>query len=202
SGWGRGRGGVGDEGGMGELPQLGWPFFAVVHYGNTHVPYRIDPDDAPFQPAAESKGPDDNDAYHNYYKNAVHLQDRTIADLVSFVRQSAFGDRTVVFFTSDHGEAFREHGQLGHTGSVLEEEIHVPAWIDAPPGTLTPDEEDRLRANADELAFHTDLTPTLLDLMGIWDAPELASFREPLAGASLLRPRPGELGPIALTNCT
>src|SRR5262249_16451228 len=59
-----------------------------------------------------------------------------------------------------------------------------------------------LRANADELLFHTDLTPTVLDLMGLWDAPELAAWREPLVGASLLRPRARELGPLALTNCT
>jgi hypothetical protein len=36
------------------------------------------------------------------------------------------GPRTVVVYTSDHGEAFREHGNMGHTFSVLDEEIHVP----------------------------------------------------------------------------
>ena len=56
------------------------PFFAVAHFGNTHVPYLVDPEDAPFQPARESKGPEDNEAYRNYYKNAVHRQDKAIAE--------------------------------------------------------------------------------------------------------------------------
>ncbi len=88
------------------------------------------------------------------------VQDAAIAELIRFVRSSPVGERTVIVFTSDHGEAFREHGQLGHTGSVLDEEIRVPGWIDAPPGTLTAAEEGALRAARDEPVFHTDVTPT------------------------------------------
>ncbi len=63
--------------------------------------------------------------------------------MIRFIRAQPFGARTIIVFTSDHGEAFREHGQFGHTGAVLDEEIHVPFWIDAPPGTLTDAEELR-----------------------------------------------------------
>jgi glucan phosphoethanolaminetransferase (alkaline phosphatase superfamily) len=184
-----------------EIGTLKEPFFGVVHYGNTHVPYRVDPSDAPFQPALESKGPSDNEAYRNYYKNAVYLQDKTIGDLIRMIRQSPFGERTVIIFTSDHGEAFREHGQLGHTGSILEEEIHVPFWVDAPPGTLTEAEAVALVALRDEPVFHTDVTPTILDLLGLLDAPALAPHRKAMVGASLLRPRPPP-APISLTNCS
>ena len=59
-----------------------------------------------------------------------------VAELLASVHAAPLGARTVVVYTSDHGEAFREHGQLGHTGAVLEEEIHVPTWIDAPVGLL------------------------------------------------------------------
>ncbi|HVY45192.1 MAG TPA: sulfatase-like hydrolase/transferase, partial [Minicystis sp.] len=185
-----------------ELPELHEPFFAVAHFGNTHVPYRVDPNDAPFQPALESKGPSDNEAYRNYYRNAVHLQDRWIGELLRFVRAQPFGARTVILFTSDHGEAFREHGQLGHTGSILEEEIHVPFWIDAPRGTLTDAEAKELDEDDKRLAFHTDVTPTVLDLMGLLDAPELAPFTRGLVGQSLLRPPRAEPTTLALTNCS
>ncbi len=49
------------------------------------------------------------------------------------VPEMAFGiyDRAIIVFTSDHGEAFREHWQLGHTSALYEEEIHVQGWIDA-----------------------------------------------------------------------
>jgi arylsulfatase A-like enzyme len=107
----------------------------------------------------------------------------------------------VIVFTADHGEAFREHGQLGHTGAVLDEEIHVPAWIDAPRGTLAAAEEAALRAARDEIRFHTDVTPTVLDLMGLWDEPALARYREAMVGRSLLRPLPGP-ATVALSNCS
>jgi glucan phosphoethanolaminetransferase (alkaline phosphatase superfamily) len=184
-----------------DLGEMREPFFAVAHFGNTHVPYRIDPSDAPFQPALESKSPGDNEAYRNYYKNAVYLQDRTIADLIRFVRSSPFGERTVIVFTSDHGEAFREHGQLGHTGAMLDEEIHVPAWIDAPPGMLGKAEEAALRSLRERPVFHTDVTPTILDLMGLLDEPQISPFRSKMIGQSLLRDGYKDV-PVPLSNCT
>jgi hypothetical protein len=186
-----------------ELPSLKEPFFAVAHFGNTHVPYLVDPADAPFQPSRESKAPGDNEAYRNTYRNAAHRQDKAMAELIRFVRSAPFGDRTILVFTSDHGEAFREHGQLGHTGSVLDEEIHVPAWIDAPAGTLTAAEEAALSAARDEPAFHTDVTPTILDLMGLWEHPAFAAYRAAMPGHSLVRPAPAPgSSALTLSNCS
>ena len=56
------------------------------------------------------------------------------------------GARTVVIFLSDHGEQLGERGLIGHTWTVHDEEIRVPMWIDAPPGTLTDGEAAELRA--------------------------------------------------------
>jgi arylsulfatase A-like enzyme len=107
----------------------------------------------------------------------------------------------VIVYTSDHGEAFREHWQLGHTSALYDEEIHVPGWVDAPPGTLTPDEEESLRAAKDEMVFHLDLATTLFDLVGIWDDPAFAPFRARMIGHPLTR-RERTLEPMPLTNCT
>ena len=184
-----------------ELESLREPFFAVAHYGNTHVPYLVDEEDAPFQPAAPSKAESDTEAYRNYYKNAVHRQDKTIAELIDYVRSLPLAERTVIVYTADHGEQFREHGQLGHTGSLFDVEIHVPAWIDAPAGTLTDSERDALAAHEKAFTFHTDITPTMLDLMGLWDEPQLSTFREAMVGSSLVRePKPDVT--LAMTNCS
>jgi glucan phosphoethanolaminetransferase (alkaline phosphatase superfamily) len=184
-----------------ELPQLREPFFATVHIGNTHVPYRVDPERSPFSPSVASKAPEDNDAYHNYYKNAVHLQDEWLGDLVAFLREGDRGARTVIVFTSDHGEAFREHSQLGHTGSILEEEIHVPGWVIAPPGTLTDEERRNLEAKTAQPIFHTDVTPTILDLLGLYEEPTFATHRAAMPGASWLRPA-APPAPLFLSNCS
>ncbi len=185
-----------------ELPQLKEPFFAVVHIGNTHVPYKVDPDDSPFQPSLASKATEDNEAYRNYYKNAVHRQDKAVGRFLDTLKASDWGKKTVVVFTSDHGEAFREHDQVGHTGSLYDEELHVPGWVYAPPGTLTSEEEENVRAWRDVPAFHTDMTPTVLDLLGLWDAPELAEYSKSMPGDSWLRAPRTAPDTLSVSNCS
>jgi arylsulfatase A-like enzyme len=177
------------------------PWFAVVHYSSTHFPYRVFEGEEPFQPSSTSKAPDDNAMLMNHYQNAVYAQDRTIADLLASLRAAPAGLRTVVVYTSDHGEAFREHGQLGHTGAVLEEEIHVPAWIDAPASTLVPGERAALERAGTEPTWHVDLAPTMLDLLGLRSNPELSHFRSKMIGHSLLRTE-RTTGIVPLTNCS
>ncbi len=185
--------------GLEHIADLREPFYAVVHHSNTHFPYRIDLAHAPFQPCDDTKDPERTPELFSYYRNSVYLSDRAVGDLVRGVRALPSGARTVIVFTSDHGEAFREHGQLGHTNSVLDEELHVPGWIDAPPGTLGDEEAAALRAASDAYVTHLDLAPTMLDLMGLWDAPELARHRARMIGRSLLRPLRETAVP--LTNC-
>jgi membrane-anchored protein YejM (alkaline phosphatase superfamily) len=183
-----------------ELPKLREPWFAVVQYANTHYPYRVRGEE-PFQPATEDKAAERTVYFKNHYQNAVYTQDRTIGDLLTSLRATPAGTRTIVVYTSDHGEAFREHGQLGHTTSVFEEEIHVPTWIDAPADVLAPAEREALSAARDALAWHSDLAPTLLDLLGLWDAPGVAPMRKRMLGTSLLRPRRTS-AILPITNCT
>jgi glucan phosphoethanolaminetransferase (alkaline phosphatase superfamily) len=183
---------------MGELRE---PFLAVVQLSNMHYPYFVDRHGSmPFQPWTSSKAPDDNSHFYNYYLNGVHQQDAHVAAIARHVRESAFGERTVIVYTSDHAEAFRDHGQMGHTFSVLDEEIHVPAWIDAPKGILTEAEEHSLATQRHEYTFHVDLTATMLDLLGVWDDPGVARFRTKMIGRSLLRPGTSDR-PMPLTNC-
>jgi arylsulfatase A-like enzyme len=166
-----------------------------------HYPYYLDETGPqPFQPSTTSKAPDENTAFLNYYQNAVYQQDQHVARMLHYLRTTPAGERTVIVYTSDHGEAFREHGQMGHTFSVFDEEVHVPMWIDAPPGTLTESEIENLRKKKHAYLFHIDLAPTVLDLLGVHDAPEIARYRTRMHGHSLLRPELSEQ-PIAMTNC-
>ena len=184
-----------------ELGRLKEPFFVVIQLSNMHYPYMVDEDGpSPFQPATTSKAPEDNPDFYNHYLNGVHQEDRHVARMLSRVRDSELSDRTVIFYTSDHGEAFREHGQMGHTFSVLEEEIHVPGWIDAPDSLLTKEQRDNLAGKRNAFTFHVDLTATALDVMGIWDDPGIAEYRARMIGASLLR-EPVNARPMPLTNC-
>ncbi|MET0593742.1 MAG: sulfatase-like hydrolase/transferase [Polyangiaceae bacterium] len=182
-----------------EIPKLKEPWFAVVQYANTHYPYRVRGEE-PFQPATEDKGGEHNAHFKNHYQNSVYAQDQTIGDLLTSLRATPAGARTIVVYTSDHGEAFRDHAQLGHTTSVFDEEIHVPTWIDAPADALTTGERDALTAAQDARIWHVDFAPTMLDLLGLSGAPSVIAARLRMAGTSLLAAkRTTRILPI--TNC-
>jgi glucan phosphoethanolaminetransferase (alkaline phosphatase superfamily) len=181
--------------------ELREPFLAVVHYSNIHYPYVFDATHAPFQPSEFTKAPEKNEQFLNFYKNVVYLSDLAVGRLLQHIRATDKGERTVVVFTSDHGESFREHWQMGHTSALYDEEIRVPTWIDAPEGTLAPEEEASIRAAREDYVWHLDLAPTFLDLMGVWDEPTLAPFRRRMIGHPLTRPE-RTLAPVPLTNCT
>jgi glucan phosphoethanolaminetransferase (alkaline phosphatase superfamily) len=174
------------------------PRLSVVHLSNTHFPYITDESYAPFKPDDE----DSAEAIHNLYQNGIYLQDRAVGRLLESLRRTEAGRSTVVVFTSDHGEQLREKGSVGHTGTLFDPELRVPFWVDAPPGTLTAEEEAHLRARAQTPTTLLDLLPTLLDLAGVWSDPNLAPFRARLAGESLLRGGSPETRATVLTNCT
>jgi len=184
-----------------ELGELEEPFFAVVHYSNPHFPYVFDDEIAPFRPAVSDTAAEKNDEYFNYYRDVVMRSDLAVAELVRAVRASKAGPRTVIVYTADHGESFREHWQMGHTSALYDEEVLVKGWLDAPPGTLAPEEEANVRQAGEAPIWHLDLAPTFLDLMGVWDDPALAPFRARMVGHPITRAE-RTVGPVPMTNCT
>ncbi|HSC86514.1 MAG TPA: sulfatase-like hydrolase/transferase [Polyangiaceae bacterium] len=184
------------------LDRLEEPYFLTVQLSNGHYPYLVDPQGPqPFQPSEMSKAPEDNQAFRNYYQNAVYQEDQHLARLLSALRQRPGGERTVVVYTSDHGEAFREHFQMGHTFSLFDEEVKVPGFVDAPPDTLSEEQMANLRSRSDAFVFHPDLTATVIDLLGVWRDPALARFRAKMLGTSLLEPLPTVPPALPMTNC-
>lgn len=173
------------------------PFFAVVQYSNIHFPRVFDPEAAPFQPTDPFEK---EEPYRNHYRNVAYRSDLAVARLLRRVRASEKGGRTVIVFSADHGEALAEHDNENfHSSTVYDEEIRVPLWIDAPAGTLSKDEEASLSGKREAALFQTDLAPTFLDLIGLWDDPAIAPYRAAMPGLPLTRPDLPR-GPFALTN--
>ncbi len=173
---------------LADLDTLEEPFFAVAHYSNVHMPRRIDPERAPFQPTDRRYRRSSDEGQKNYYRNAVYLSELAVAQLVAEVRARPSGARTVILYLSDHGEAWFEHGQNNDHGATLfDEEIRIPAWIDAPPTTLTAREAEALREAREERVFQSVVAPTVLDLLGLWDAPALAAHVGRMASPPLTR---------------
>ena len=187
---------------LGDMDGLKEPYLGVVHMSNTHFPYKIDPRYSPFVPQSETAGPGYDDEIRNRYQDSIYLQDMATARLIKGVRVRPEGDRTVIVFVSDHGEQEREKGAVGHTGTLWDWEIRIPFWIDAPPGTLSEDEEKNLRALRDVPVTNLDILPTLLDLLGLWDNEALRELEAPMPGRSLLRGGSDSSRVIPLTNCS
>jgi len=95
---------------------------------------------------------------HLYLAGARDL-DRMFEDVRErFLAGAADPERVVVVFTSDHGEAFGEHGVMDHGREVYEHQLRVPLVIAAPgwPAAVREDPVSTL-----------DLAPTLALLAGL-----------------------------------
>ena len=167
------------------------PAFLVVHHANTHAPYRQTPG---FTPHPGDDG-------RSRYRNALAHNDAVVADLVTRIRRSARGRRAIVVYTSDHGEAFGEHGARFHSFDLYAEQIDVPLWIDAPEGALPPAVVERLRRDAPSRPVAIgDVAATMIDLMGGLDVSAFEDRARALAGTSLLREAPDPRH-VLLWNC-
>ncbi len=60
------------------------------------------------------------------YDKRVEYLDSKVGELISALKEKGMLDNAVVLFTSDHGQAFMEHGQLYHTLFPYNEISHVP----------------------------------------------------------------------------
>jgi arylsulfatase A-like enzyme len=113
----------------------------------------------------------------NSYLDCMRLQDIFLKNLIDQYKDLGLYDNTIFGIYGDHGEGFGEHGRLGHNDTIYEEGLKVPLIIHAP-GLL----EGGQRVKG--LTNHTDILPTVLDLLGY----EVKDGEYP--GYSLLRPLP------------
>jgi hypothetical protein len=66
------------------------------------------------------------------YHRAIELMDAKLERFYADARGSGLLDDTLLIVTSDHGEAFGEHGLYLHDASVYQTHLHVPLWIHHP----------------------------------------------------------------------
>jgi arylsulfatase len=123
-------------------------FFLYLHYMDAHQ-YMSDQTSALF-----------GSTYSDLYDNSIHWSDRNVAAVVSALDEFGLRDETIVVITSDHGEAFGEHGREGHAKDLHREVIRVP-WIISLPFSLS----EGIVVEA--LSENVDIWPTIYDLLGM-----------------------------------
>ena len=104
------------------------------------------------------------------YDGAIRYVDECVAELLETVNALKLLERTVIVFTSDHGEEFLEHGMLSHQ-QLYNELLRVPLIIKAP--------NLKKSAAVDQIVRSIDIFPTILELLRIRRIP-------PVQGVSLI----------------
>ncbi|MFQ5352138.1 MAG: tetratricopeptide repeat protein, partial [Candidatus Binatia bacterium] len=127
----------------------GEKFFAWLHYYDPHHPY--DPP-GPFRNALPTP-----------YDGEIAFMDRQIKRVVDWLDSQKLTERTLIVLVGDHGEAFGEHGEFGHTIFMYDTNLHVPMLFvhpNLPKGR-----------RIDTIVEVVDVFPTVLGLLG-WAPPE------------------------------
>ncbi len=92
------------------------------------------------------------------YDDSIREADGTLGEFLEQLETRGALANTAVVITSDHGEEFKEHGQIGHERTLYREVLSIPLIIVAPGIAPT------------RIAHQTglvDLAPTVLTLLGI-----------------------------------
>lgn len=177
------------------------PSFTVIHLANTHSPYREPEGGGPHQPTKPGGSVDGLQAMRNRYRNSLVLHDEIVGDFLRKLRESPRGRDAIVLYLADHGEAWGEHGAMGHTYDLYEEQVAIPFWIDIPPGIVDDAILERMRQEASgRHVIAQDASATVVDLMGGFRLPGWEKSTSKLAGMSLLRPQESPRQ-VLLWNC-
>jgi arylsulfatase A-like enzyme len=138
------------------------PFFLYLHYLDTHSPYRVHPGITPargslsgrpdetlgYNPGAgtlvdsESKrravwsySQDEVARMRQLYDGETSFVDQKLEALFEGLSRMDLLERTILIFTSDHGEEFGEHDVFGHGASLFWAVARVPLVIVLPDGS-------------------------------------------------------------------
>ncbi|HSK30094.1 MAG TPA: sulfatase, partial [Candidatus Limnocylindria bacterium] len=131
------------------------PFFLSVTFQSSHLPYpvppefrrRFAPDKLDFKIRFGQFPRDRADIAKDLYADSLAYVDNQIARLFEHLKRQGRWGRTLIVVTSDHGQAFFEHGFVAHGGPLFNEVMKVPLVVRAP--GLAPALKDRPAQHVD-----------------------------------------------------
>ncbi len=94
------------------------------------------------------------------YAAALERTDACFGDFIQHLKHQGLYENSIIVLTSDHGEALGEHGEIGHGHQITAETLRIPLIIHLAKNMRS------LSADTNEIAFNTDITPTLYYLLG------------------------------------
>jgi arylsulfatase A-like enzyme len=110
--------------------------------------------------------------FDDFYINSLRTMDMQIVNVLKELDALGLADRTIIVYTSDHGEAAGAHGLHGKGPFAYEEGIHIPFIVSHP--------DVKGGQSCRALSSHIDVVPTILAMAGA-----SASQRGDFAGRDL-----------------
>ncbi len=107
----------------------------------------------------------------------VQRIDECFGRFVDFLKLEGLFDDSIVILTSDHGDSLGEEGRVGHAYTLFPEVIRIPLIVHLPPALAR-----GRSADLSEVAFSSDITPTLYSLLGYEPADLGPLYGAPLFG--------------------
>jgi arylsulfatase A-like enzyme len=125
------------------------PFFCFLNYMDVHDPYLPPPEyrnrfsnkvnDGQYVNFIYNKffvsrtlSPEETQLVIDAYDSSLSYLDTEIGSLMAALEKQGILDNTLVIITSDHGEAFGEHGVFAHSNGLYREQIHIPLILRYP----------------------------------------------------------------------
>jgi len=93
------------------------------------------------------------------YDGEIAYTDKHIGELFRKIDELGLRDSTLIIFTSDHGEEFKEHSGLRHGQTVYDEVIHVPL--------IFANEKLFSQKRINNQVRSIDIAPTILEILNI-----------------------------------
>ena len=95
------------------------------------------------------------------YASRVERIDACFGQFIQTLKDQGIYDNSIIVFTADHGDSLGDGGRWGHAYTIYPEILKIPLIIHVPV---------RMRRSvyfdAEQIAFSTDITPTLYYLLG------------------------------------
>ncbi len=133
-----------------------------------HKPGLIMPDETNVQKVLQGEielTPEQVQFWLDMYDANIRFADDMARKIISHLEKSGIAEEAVIAVTSDHGEAFNQHGRLFHNTTVFDEMVHIPFIIRFP--SKYGIEPRRI----DTQASLADMAPTLCRLFNLDISP-------------------------------
>lgn len=158
------------------------PFFAYLHFFETHSPYRspgrfalkflslrdntrklfVNHDHLKLLLNKCNMTSDDFRILESAYDNSINYADHLIGKVVGSLKRQGVYDDTLLVILADHGDNIGDHGLMFHYFCLYDTLIKIPLIVKFPVSI-------GLTGKISEVVQNVDLFPTILSLLGIKD---------------------------------